>query len=143
MESHTLFSDEGVIAVVGVVGVSCRCTATITKYSEVEFYTTVSFITQSIFQIRYPETRARIALGDRSCAVVSSERAHLTTCNPLVSQIEWFAAHSDGLRARGRASQKCSKMVDSRLRNGLPRGHDLRRRETPAVAVLASGCQAS
>ena len=68
---------------------------------------------------------------------------NLTTSNPLVSQIKGFAAHRDGLRARGRASQKCSKKVDLRLRNGLPRVRDLRRRETPAVAVLASGCQAS
>jgi hypothetical protein len=35
----TLFSDQGVVAVVGVVRISCRCAAAISEHPKVKLYT--------------------------------------------------------------------------------------------------------
>ena len=67
---HTLFADEGVIAVVWVVGVSCRCTAAISQHPKIELCLLVSAITWLFNSSIYLRTRVRIVLGDLSCTVV-------------------------------------------------------------------------
>ena len=47
---HTLFSNEGIVAVVGVVCITCRCAPTISKDTKVEFCSKVSLWTGEFIQ---------------------------------------------------------------------------------------------
>lgn len=81
--THTLFTDERVIAVVGVVGVSRRSTTAISQHPEIELLR-LSANTPPLCdsRITHPETRVQIALGDRSCITISSAYVRLRTAQP-------------------------------------------------------------
>lgn len=67
---HTFFSDQGVVSVVRVISISCRCAAPISKGAKVEFYQEVSpFIKrhEKAFST-YPGTHDQTAQSVLSCA---------------------------------------------------------------------------
>ena len=72
---RTLFPDEGVVAVVGVVCITGRCAAAISQNTKVEFCSGVRysgrFLILHDFNVTDPRTRVRTDPGDRSCAHVS------------------------------------------------------------------------
>jgi hypothetical protein len=75
-DTLTFFADQRVIAVVGVVGITCRRATAITEHTEIELYRTVSRCCADAPNRTDRGIHGRIVLGDPSCVHVSTEHVH-------------------------------------------------------------------